>query len=334
MKSLARALGVSVTTVSNAYSHPERLSAELRARILATGEHLGYSGPDAAGRLLRSGRAMTVGVLCGDGYSFTFDDHLSAALLRGISCELERAGVALQLLSSGPDEQDADAVARAAVDAIICLTARTDTPPVLLARRRGIPVVHTSPVEDAAHVAIDTVAGAHLLAGALAADGHTSLVVVGAVGDPELTALRAGFPGEVRHLPCALDAPALMAALSQTSGATALVAADASIATRLDSLLAASPASRLPLVCLDIPDSCWENHLSGVLTPVMEQGRACARLALDPDRAPRQVLLPVRLQPGAAATRSGPHEWPNPGRQLPGVHTAPGRRFNAGRAPG
>ncbi len=41
MKTLATKLGVSVTTVSNAYSKPDRLSTELRDQILATAKKLG-----------------------------------------------------------------------------------------------------------------------------------------------------------------------------------------------------------------------------------------------------------------------------------------------------
>lgn len=295
MKSLARAVGVSVTTVSNAYNHPERLSAELRARILAAGEQLGYSGPDAAGRLLRSGRAMAVGVLCGSGYSFTFDDHRSAALLRGIGSELEHEGVALQLLSSGADEQDTSAVARAAVDAIICLTPRTDTAPVQLARRRGIPVIHTSRLESASYVAIDQQSGARQLAAALADAGHLAVTLVGGVGPEAIDVFCSAFGGRVQHVPCGRDAAAIGAAIDRSVGSV-LVASDATIAVRLRSMLPTSPGTGAALACLDIPDSCWETGLVGVSTPVFEQGRTCGRLALDPLLEPRQVVLPVRLQ--------------------------------------
>src|SRR5262249_28737387 len=63
---LARALGVSRTTVSNAYSRPEKLSPELRERILATARELGYEGPNALASLLRTGRTEVVGVLFTD----------------------------------------------------------------------------------------------------------------------------------------------------------------------------------------------------------------------------------------------------------------------------
>ena len=58
LASLAAELGVSRTTVSNAYNRPEQLSAALRERILATAERLGYPGPDPTARSLRTRRTV------------------------------------------------------------------------------------------------------------------------------------------------------------------------------------------------------------------------------------------------------------------------------------
>jgi DNA-binding LacI/PurR family transcriptional regulator len=63
MKDVAAAAGVSPSTVSNAYNKPEQLSAEVRHRILAKARELGYPGPDAAARSLRSRRAGAIGLL-------------------------------------------------------------------------------------------------------------------------------------------------------------------------------------------------------------------------------------------------------------------------------
>ena len=45
LASLAAELGVSRTTVSNAYNRPDQLSAPLRARVLEAARRLGYPGP-------------------------------------------------------------------------------------------------------------------------------------------------------------------------------------------------------------------------------------------------------------------------------------------------
>ncbi|WP_315151039.1 LacI family DNA-binding transcriptional regulator, partial [Corynebacterium variabile] len=44
LASIAAELGVSRTTVSNAYNRPEQLSADLREKILRTAEAMGYAG--------------------------------------------------------------------------------------------------------------------------------------------------------------------------------------------------------------------------------------------------------------------------------------------------
>ena len=53
---LARDLGVSRATVSNAYNRPDQLSPELRERVLAVAHELGYAGPDPVARTLSRGR--------------------------------------------------------------------------------------------------------------------------------------------------------------------------------------------------------------------------------------------------------------------------------------
>ena len=55
LKTIAETVGVSRTTVSNAYNRPDQLSADLRDRVLATAKRLGYPGPDPVARSLRTG---------------------------------------------------------------------------------------------------------------------------------------------------------------------------------------------------------------------------------------------------------------------------------------
>ncbi|HEY2062414.1 MAG TPA: LacI family DNA-binding transcriptional regulator, partial [Amycolatopsis sp.] len=57
LASLAAELGVSRTTVSNAYNRPDQLSPELRRRVLETARRLGYPGPDPVARSLRTRKA-------------------------------------------------------------------------------------------------------------------------------------------------------------------------------------------------------------------------------------------------------------------------------------
>ena len=63
LQSIADRVGVSRMTVSNAYSRPDQLSADLRDRILAEAAALGYHGPDPAARSLATGTSGAIGVL-------------------------------------------------------------------------------------------------------------------------------------------------------------------------------------------------------------------------------------------------------------------------------
>ena len=85
VRTLAEALGISVSTVSNAYNRPDQLSSKLRARILSKADELGYAGPDAAARALRSGRAEAVGVVLTERLSYAFSDPYAIGFLTGFA---------------------------------------------------------------------------------------------------------------------------------------------------------------------------------------------------------------------------------------------------------
>src|SRR4051794_32081133 len=82
---VARAAGVSPSTVSNAFNRPERLTPALRERVLRVAAELGYGGPDPAARILRRGRAGAIGVILGRLLADAFDDAATAQFLKGVS---------------------------------------------------------------------------------------------------------------------------------------------------------------------------------------------------------------------------------------------------------
>ena len=60
---VARTAGVSRSTVSNVFAHPERVKAEVRKAVERAAVELGYLGPDPKGRLLRSGKVNAIGII-------------------------------------------------------------------------------------------------------------------------------------------------------------------------------------------------------------------------------------------------------------------------------
>ena len=91
---VARALGVSPSTVSNAYNRPDQLSAALRERVLSKAAELGYAGPHPLARGLRTGRAGAVGVVFHDRVAYAFDDPAAVLFLQGFTGATDAEGLA------------------------------------------------------------------------------------------------------------------------------------------------------------------------------------------------------------------------------------------------
>src|SRR5690349_24370752 len=85
LASLAAELGVSRTTVSNAYNRPDQLSPQLRNKVLETARRLGYPGPDPMARSLRTRKTGAVGVLLTEQLSYAFRDPAAVTLLEGLT---------------------------------------------------------------------------------------------------------------------------------------------------------------------------------------------------------------------------------------------------------
>jgi DNA-binding LacI/PurR family transcriptional regulator len=82
---VAAHLGVSRTTVSNAYNRPDQLSPKLRERVLAAAAELGYAGPDPMARGLRRGRAGSLGLVFDQPLTYAFTDPAAALFLTGMA---------------------------------------------------------------------------------------------------------------------------------------------------------------------------------------------------------------------------------------------------------
>jgi DNA-binding LacI/PurR family transcriptional regulator len=139
---IGQELGVSAKTVSNAFTRPDQLSAELRERVLATAERLGYPGPDPLAAGLRRGRVGALGVAYANPLSYAFDDPVSVALLGGITSVAERAETGLLLIpGSAAADRAAAAVQAAVVDGLIANSLAEDDPVLHAALGRGLPLV-------------------------------------------------------------------------------------------------------------------------------------------------------------------------------------------------
>lgn len=177
---LARDLGVSRATVSNAYNRPDQLSADLRDRILARADQLGFAGPDPRARGLRSGRTGAVGVLIDQGLSYAFSDPTAVLYLDGLASELQSDGLGLLLHAGTGSKTDAELVRAAAVDAWVIRSLPDDEPAVTaaLAQQRPMVVLDQPELPGVPVVGIDDADGAVAATQLLLDLGHRDIAVL------------------------------------------------------------------------------------------------------------------------------------------------------------
>jgi DNA-binding LacI/PurR family transcriptional regulator len=183
LQSIADRVGVSRMTVSNAFSRPDQLSAELRERILAAAAELGYVGPDPAARALARGRTGSVGLLLTDELGEAFQDAVATEFLTSVSDTLAREGLAVTLLTSagGAGAPSGYVPARdVAMDGAIVYICDPASPDIGWLERRGLPLVSVDrePSASAPSVNVDDRGGARAAAEHIVGLGHTRIGII------------------------------------------------------------------------------------------------------------------------------------------------------------
>lgn len=181
LASLAAELGVSRTTVSNAYNRPDQLSPQLRNRVLETARRMGYPGPDPVARSLRTRRARAVGLLLTEELSFAFRDPAALGFLEGLAQACENAGQGLLLIPASSRHADLAAVQQASVDGFVVYSVPENDPHLEAVLRRPLPiVVADQPMNTVGvdRVGVDDRGGMRALAGHLVELGHQRVGVI------------------------------------------------------------------------------------------------------------------------------------------------------------
>jgi DNA-binding LacI/PurR family transcriptional regulator len=181
LRDVAARAGVSVGSASQAFGHPELVSAELRERVLEAAKELGYTGPDPAARRLRLGRAGALGVIFSERLRYQFTDPASPVFLAGLARGMEGSELGLLLI---PDSRFRDAAASmvraAAVDGFVVYSAVRNDPRVEAALDRSLPLVTVDQPRDlpTPFVGIDDRAAARTAAEHLRTLGHERVGVL------------------------------------------------------------------------------------------------------------------------------------------------------------
>ncbi len=180
LRDIAEALGVSRTSVSNAFNRPDQLSPDLKDRILAKAKELGYLGPDPVARMLRTGQAGAIGIVFAESLPFAFSDPAAITLLQGVAAVCEPVDKALVLLPALDEAAAQTAIRSAAVDGFIvyCLPEGSPVMPALRERGRPLATVDQRPIPGIPAVRIDDRAGAETCARHLLDLGHRRFGII------------------------------------------------------------------------------------------------------------------------------------------------------------
>lgn len=134
IRDVARAAGVSVTTVSAAMSGGGRLSAQTRQRVATAAANLGYT-PSPSARHLRTARTGAIG-LCLPDQVLTLEYYLQLAF--GAAETAMAQGLSLTLV---PTHSAPGALSTAAVDGMIVVDPVADDPTIATLVDAGITIV-------------------------------------------------------------------------------------------------------------------------------------------------------------------------------------------------
>lgn len=119
LKTIAAELGVTHTTVSNAFNRPEKISKSLREKILKYAQEVEYYGPNQAAKSLRTGKSGSIGIIFNDQLSYAFTDPYDIQFLHGVSTVCESEGLNIVLIPLKNKDQGGSDPLTAMVDGYI-----------------------------------------------------------------------------------------------------------------------------------------------------------------------------------------------------------------------
>ncbi len=191
IKDIAKAAGVSPSTVSRALRDHPRISQQTKEYICRLAVEMGYT-PSAVARSLVTRRTMTIGLVLPS----VSDPFLSQVVLGVEEVALDNGyRVFLCSFYNDPVQERSivDAFLEHRVDGIVVTSSRLDTAYTALQEQLGIPIVLTNCREYAYSVSTDNLHGGRLAVDYLLQLGHTRIGYIAT--DPQKQANRSRLAG-------------------------------------------------------------------------------------------------------------------------------------------
>ncbi|WP_028474681.1 LacI family DNA-binding transcriptional regulator [Nocardioides alkalitolerans] len=177
---VAREAGVAASTVSRAFTNPDRVNQVTRAHVLEVAERLGYA-PSPTARALESGRSDTVALLVPD-----ITNPYFSGTIKGAERAAAAAGVTLVLGDTQEHPPTEEKLVRRlgpAVDGFVLAASRMPDEALRRAAELNPVVLVNRASPGLACVVADFDTGTRQIVDHLASFGHTSFVFAG--GPPE-----------------------------------------------------------------------------------------------------------------------------------------------------
>ncbi|GIG90713.1 LacI family DNA-binding transcriptional regulator [Plantactinospora endophytica] len=313
IQDLAQAAGISPSTASRALSGNGYVAAEVRARVIAAAEQIGYV-PDGNARSLRSRTSRAVGVLISD-----IRNPFYANLAAGIEEQLRSAGYHVIVVNN--DGQPEAEVEGARTFMAVRVSAAIITPvsnrAVRMLMNDGVAVVQADRMVDGATsdgVLVDNVQGAQEITGHLVGLGHTAIALLIDETDWTTGAGRlAGYRAALRSAGLPMDPALVVPTRFQPEAARSAVNAlldrrpDVTALFAANNMLAEGAFQALRLRGLRVPEDLslvafddvpWMSMVSPGITTVDQHtdqlGRTCAQLVVDRLEGPATEAATVR----------------------------------------
>ena len=320
IRDVARAAGVSTTTVSRVLAGSEKVTEKTRNQVLVVIQNLGYF-PSGIARSLKSKSTALIGVLVSD-----IINPFSTAVVRGIEDAVQENEISLILCNTDENEEKMNRylhlLLTKRVDGLILAPTGNATPIVATARSKGIPIILIDRLAKGItlpFVGVDNVLAAERAVTHLLDDGHRRIGVVTGLSNISTTVERVeGYRRALRNLGLQVDPRLIHEGYGRTIGGEEAAQRHLAIRPRptaifvtnnLMTLGVLKALSKLGIRCPDevsvigFDDHEWASMFSPPITviaqPVYEIGRTAADFlvrAMSGERIPcERTLLETQL---------------------------------------